>query len=79
MNEFSRFRERESNESREEMNHRQEGSTQAAREFANVEEMLRHDREQNRLPREVAERVNESIRKEPQPKRSWWQKIFRWE
>ena len=76
MNEFSKFRERDAEETRPEAR-QQEGSTSAEREFNTVEEMLQYDSDQNPLPEEVAHRVNESIRGEPPPGRSWWQKLFR--
>lgn len=46
------------------------------REFATVEEMLRHDIEQTVPPPELAQRVNESIAREPKPAGIWWKKLF---
>jgi hypothetical protein len=51
-------------------------SQQHATEFATVEELLRHDSEQNAVPIEVAERLNRSIAAEPKPARSWFKKLF---
>ncbi|MBI4327684.1 MAG: hypothetical protein HY674_20830 [Chloroflexi bacterium] len=49
---------------------------QAGQEFASVEEMLRLDARQNPPPPTVAKRLNDSIAREPKPRRSWWQRLF---
>ena len=49
---------------------------QEAREFATVEELLRHDSSGNPVPPEVAERVNQSIAAEPPKGTSWLKKMF---
>ena len=46
------------------------------REFASVEEMIRTDQEQVEVPAAVAERLNESISKEPKPERPWWKRLL---
>lgn len=46
-----------------------------AREFATVEELIQTDAEQIAVPPAVTQRLNESIRKEPKPARSWWRRI----
>ena len=51
-----------------------ESSQQAGLEFQSVEELLKHDSEQNPVPPELAERLNKSISTEI-PGRSW---IKRW-
>jgi hypothetical protein len=51
-------------------------NTQSAiAEFASPEEMLRYDASQTDLPPNLAERLRESVQKEPRP-RSWWQRLF---
>lgn len=69
--EISRLREREAEQARVEQKQANEG-----REFARVEEILQFDSEQNPVPPEVAERVNETIGREPPTRQSWWQRIF---
>lgn len=46
------------------------------REFASAEEMLRYDIEHTVPPPELAQRVNESIAREPKPAGTWWKKLF---
>lgn len=50
---------------------------QTAREFATVEDLLRHDSEQNPVPENVAHRLNESLAAEPKAERSWFSKWFK--
>jgi len=54
------------------------GQTQSHREFASVEDLLRHDVSQVTPPPAIAERLKVSLGKEQQtePKRSWWQRLF---
>ena len=49
---------------------------QMAREFNNVEEMLRCDAEKIVVPPHIAARLQESIAQEPRPQRNWWQRWF---
>ena len=50
---------------------------QQGREFTTVEEIIRTDREQVEVPAAVIERLNESILKQPVPrKKSWWRRIL---
>jgi hypothetical protein len=51
-------------------------STQTAQEFESVEDLIRKDVQQTDLPPEIAERLNESIAREPQPQPGWWQRFF---
>ena len=44
-------------------------------EFANSDEMLRHDADQNAPPPEIAERLNESLANEPRRNTSFWTKL----
>jgi hypothetical protein len=48
----------------------------AAQEFASPEALLRHDAAQTLVPPTVANRLAESLRSEPKPELSWWQRIF---
>jgi hypothetical protein len=49
---------------------------QSAREFATVEEMLRHDAIHTPVPPAIAYRLRESIGRAPRPARSWWRRFF---
>ena len=49
----------------------------SAREFASVEEVLRHDASQTAVPPGIAERLAQSVQNVPPPERSWWQRVFR--
>ncbi len=44
-------------------------------EFANAEELLRHDAGHLTPPDAIVERLKQSLASEPQPK-SWWQRLF---
>ena len=46
----------------------------ATREFASVEEVLRHDAGQTAVPPGIAERLAQSVQKVPPPERAWWQR-----
>ncbi len=45
-----------------------------AREFASVEEVLRHDAGQTVVPPGIAERLARSVQNVPPPERAWWQR-----
>jgi hypothetical protein len=47
----------------------------SAREFATVEEMLRHDALHTPVPPAIAHRLQDSIGQIP-PQRSWWGRLF---
>jgi len=49
----------------------------SVREFASVEEVLRHDAGQTAVPPAIAERLARSAQNVPPPERSWWQRVFR--
>ena len=52
-------------------------STQAqGKEFATVDDLLRHDSEQNPVPPEVAERLGRSLENERKPEQPWYKRIF---
>ena len=52
-------------------------SSRPGHEFSSVEEMIRFDAGQSAPPEAVAERLKQSIAREPAPIRSWWQRLFR--
>ena len=57
----------------------QQQQQQAAspQEFANVEEMLRHDTEHTIVPPRIAQRLEDSISQlPPPPARAWWRRFF---
>jgi hypothetical protein len=54
----------------------QEAQRQNAREFASVEEMLRHDALHTPVPPAIAHRLSESIGQLPAPPRPWWRRLF---
>jgi hypothetical protein len=48
-----------------------------SRDFASVEELLRHDAIHTPLPPAIAERLSDSVGQLPTPRpRSWWRRIF---
>jgi hypothetical protein len=47
------------------------------RQFDSPEEMIRFDTAQTVPPESIAERLKESIAREPTPPKSWWQRLFR--
>ena len=49
---------------------------QAPLEFAAAEEALRHDAAQTELPPAIAERLRDSIAREPKPAASWWKRLL---
>ena len=51
--------------------------TQGAQEFANVEEMLRHDALHTPVPPTIEHRLAESVKElPPPPGRAWWRRFF---
>jgi len=54
----------------------QESQRQSVREFASVEEMLRHDALHTPVPPAIEHRLSESIGQVPAPPRPWWRKLF---
>ena len=45
-------------------------------EFANVEEVLRHDALHTPVPPTIAKRLEQSLGPVAPPARSWWRRIF---
>jgi hypothetical protein len=55
----------------------QQAQASFAREFASVEEMLRHDVLHTPVPPTIAYRLGESVRQLPPPsQRGWWRRFF---
>ncbi len=55
----------------------QQTQSSGAREFASVEEMLRHDALRTPVPPNVACRLEESVKQLPPPSsRAWWRRFF---
>ncbi|HYV28188.1 MAG TPA: hypothetical protein VFA77_11680 [Candidatus Eisenbacteria bacterium] len=53
----------------------QRTQNQSVHEFASVEEMLRYDAAQTKVPSAIATRLQESaVKKPPPPARSWWRR-----
>jgi hypothetical protein len=48
----------------------------AAREFASVEDMLRHDALHTPVPPNIACRLQESIGPSPVARPAWWRRLF---
>jgi hypothetical protein len=48
----------------------------SVREFATVEEMLRHDALHTPVPPAIEHRLQEAIGQLPAPPRSWWRRLF---
>ncbi len=71
--EFSRLRQ----EQRLDQKQFQKGQSRIeSKEFASVDDLLRHDSEQNPVPPEVGERLNNSLATEPSPGRPWYRRLF---
>ena len=51
-------------------------NSQVAQQFDSVEGIIRCDAEHTPAPPAIAERLKESIAREPKPARSWWQRLF---
>jgi hypothetical protein len=49
---------------------------QTVREFASVEELIRHDAAQTEVPPALAEKIRETMSREPAPARPWWRRIW---
>ena len=55
----------------------QQTRTRAKVEFGTVEEMLRHDAAQTRVPAEIEKRLAESLARETPPAPvPWWKRLF---
>jgi hypothetical protein len=65
-------------EEQQQQQHAAEQQTQqpSAREFANAEEMLRHDAAHTTVPPGIAQRLQKSTGDLPGPKTAWWKRLF---
>jgi len=54
----------------------QKSTETSPRDFANAEEMLRHDAIHTPVPPAIAERLEQSLAQLPRPARSWWRRIL---
>ena len=54
----------------------QQTRQQSPTEFANVDEMLRHDALHTPVPPSIAHRLQESLAKNPPPRRGWWRRLL---
>ena len=75
--EFSKLQQKEHQQDIHQAASQMKSGSDQERQFETVEELLRFDSEQNPVPGGVAEKLNESLAKEPPPPQSWWQKLFR--
>jgi hypothetical protein len=55
--------------------HRAEARQDSKRDFASVEELIRHDTSVTNVPSSVAVRLSESAKSVTPPK-PWWQRLF---
>ena len=49
---------------------------QAGLEFANAEDLLRHDRSATPLPDAIESRLKNTLAAEPPPPRPWWKRLL---
>jgi hypothetical protein len=64
-------------EEQEQAANHQSSQQESVREFASVEEVLRHDASHTPVPPTVAYRLQQSIAQSPaQPRRSWWRRLL---
>jgi hypothetical protein len=60
----------------QEEQHLDQQQVQSVREFATVEQMLRHDALHTPVPPGIARRLNESIGPVAPPPRAWWRRLL---
>ena len=63
-------------ETREEQQQLSQEQTGQVREFATVEDLLRHDALHTPVPPRVEWRLQQAISQEPRPARPWWRRLF---
>lgn len=56
--------------------HQQIQKQEDIKEFDSVEELLRYDAEQTTPPPAIAERLKDSLTREPVKPRPWWRRFF---
>ena len=54
----------------------QETNQAQVKEFATVDDLLRHDSERNPVPPEVADRLGRSLENEPKAEKPWYKRLF---
>ena len=54
----------------------QDQQSKSGQEFGSVEEIIRCDASQTQPPETIAERLKESLAREPAPARPWWRWLF---
>lgn len=72
------FKSRLQHQQQQEQTSEQQTTSQAQthREFASVEDLLRHDASQTTPPPAIADRLQASLEAESPLKRSWWRRLF---
>ena len=73
MNQRSKLNSREQEQEQAPLQHTQQP---AVHQFANPEEMLRHDALRTPVPPAIAHRLRESIGKPPPQGQQWWKRWF---
>ena len=77
MNPPKRIKVRQQAEEEQHALNEQQSQTQAAHEFATVEDLLRHDALQTPVPPAIAQRLAESVSQlPPRPARAWWRRLL---
>lgn len=54
---------------------RQASSARGEHEFESAEAAIRQDASNTRVPEAVEERLSQSVRESPKPRRSWWRRL----
>lgn len=54
----------------------QQAHIQPGQEFANSDELIRHDAAQTIVPPEIAQRLQHSVGDMPEPKTNWLKRLF---
>jgi hypothetical protein len=75
MKEPTRKLQHRTDEQTQEETHAISSQAQTVKEFNSVEELIRHDAAGVSVPAAVAEKLRDSIQKEP-PEKPWWQRLL---
>ena len=76
MNQRTSKLQHEQEQAQEQTAQAQQTQQQAPLEFSTAEEAIRHDAAQTDLPPAIAERLRDSIAREPKPAASWWKRLL---
>ena len=76
---FMKHQEKFDSQEQQQVSEIQSQQKTSAREFASVEELLRFDAKQTKVPPEIAQRLDRSLQKEPRAPRSWWRRWLGWQ